>query len=57
MIFSDEDKILIKKFVFEMVHSKEVDRRFSSEKLDKHGINKLLKQLQYTGTLDRRPEI
>ena len=29
MVFSDEDKILIKTFVFEGVHSKEVDRRIS----------------------------
>jgi len=30
-VFSDEDKILIKKFVFEGVRSKEVDRRISRE--------------------------
>ena len=39
MVFSDEDQILIKKynkkFVFEGVHSKEVDRRISRETLDK----------------------
>jgi len=29
MVFSDEDKILIKKFVFELVHSKEVDKGMS----------------------------
>ena len=29
MVFSDEDKILIKKFVFEGVHSKEVDKQIS----------------------------
>jgi len=29
MVFSDEDKILIKKVLFEGVHSKEVDRRIS----------------------------
>ena len=34
MVFSNEDKILMKKFVFEGVHSKEVDRRLSWEKLD-----------------------
>jgi len=35
MVFSNEDKIFDKKFVFEGVHSKEVDRRISCEKLDK----------------------
>jgi len=34
MTLSDEDKILIK-FVFEGVHSEEVDRRISPEKPDK----------------------
>jgi len=34
MVFSDEDKISIKKFVFEGVRMKEVDRRISREKLD-----------------------
>jgi len=37
------------------VHSKEVDRRISREKLEKHGVNKLFKKLQDTGTVDRRP--
>jgi len=35
MVFSDEDKILIKNVVFEGVYSKEVDRRISWEKLGK----------------------
>jgi len=35
MILSDEDKVLIKKFVSERVHSEKVDRRISWEKLDK----------------------
>jgi len=36
MVFSDEDRILIKiKFAFERVHRKEVDRQISLEKLDK----------------------
>ena len=45
-----------KKLVFEEVHRKEVDRQISREKLDKAcGINKLLKKLRDTGTVDRRP--
>ena len=56
MVFSDEDKILIKskKFVFEGVHTKEVDRRFPEKRLTKRGFNKLLKrcgtQAQFTGS-------
>jgi len=41
-MLSDQDKILIKKkFVFERVHSEDVDRR---------GVNKLLKKLHNIGT-------
>jgi len=29
MVFSDEDKILTKKFLFKEVHSKEVDRQIN----------------------------
>jgi len=52
MILSDEDKI-----VFEGVHSKEVHRRVSLEKLDNGGVNKLLKSrgTQAQLTLNRRP--
>ena len=35
VVFSDENNILIKKIVFEEVHSKEVDRQIFCEKLDK----------------------
>jgi len=56
-VLSDEDKILIKT-VGEGVHSKEVDRRISREKLNKAtklGVNKLLEKVRGTGTVDRRP--
>ena len=46
-----------KKFVFEGVHSKEVDKQISSERWTKCGVNKLLKMLQDTGTVYRWPEI
>ena len=54
MAFIDEDKILIKKkFVLEGIHSKEVGRWISLQKLAKRGVNKLLKscrtQAQLTG--------
>jgi len=38
------------KFVFEGVHSKEVDNSWT-----KRGVNKRLKKLRDTGTVDRRP--
>jgi len=47
-----------KTFVYEGVHSKEVGRRISREKLNKAtklGVNKLLKRLRDTCTVDRRP--
>jgi len=44
------------KFIFQGVHSKEVDRRISWEMLKKVcGVNKLLKKLRDTATVDRRP--
>jgi len=55
MVLSDEDKILIKTFVFEGVHSKEVERRISWESWTKRGANKLFKKLRDTCTVDRRP--
>jgi len=55
MAFSYEDKIFDEKFVFEGVHSKEVDRRISCEKLDRVVFNKLFRKLRDTGTVDWRP--
>jgi len=55
MVFSDEDKILIKKLYFEGIHWKESDR-FPEKSWAKYGVNKLLlKKLRDTGTVDRRP--
>jgi len=41
-----------KKFVFKEVHSKEDDIRISWKSWTKHGVNKLLKKLRDTGTVD-----
>jgi len=57
MVFINEDKIFDKKFVFEGVHSKEVDRRISWESWTKRGVSKLLKKLRDTGTVDRQRQI
>jgi len=50
MILSDEDKILIKKFVFEGVHSQELTDEFPEKSWTKRGVNKLFKKLRDTGT-------
>jgi len=55
MVLSNEDKILIKKFVFVRVHSKQVYRKCPEKSWTKRGANKLLKKLLDTGTADRRP--
>ena len=58
MVFSDEDKILIKKFVFEGVHSKEaLTEEFSEKCWTKSGVDKLIKTLRNTDTVYGRPEI
>jgi len=44
-----------KKFVFERVHSKEVDNKFPEKRWTKRGVNKLFKKLRDTDTVDRRP--
>jgi len=54
IVFSDEDKILIKKFVLEGVHSNEVDRQIFRKKAGVR-LNKLLKKLRNTGTVGRLP--
>jgi len=41
-----------KKFVFDGVLSKEVDRRISEQSWTKHGVDKLLKKLRDTDTVD-----
>jgi len=55
MVFSDEDKISIKKFVFEGVHSNRLTDEFPGKSWTKRGVNKLLKKLRDTGTVARRP--
>jgi len=52
MVFNDEDKILIKKFVFEGGHTKELDRRISGEKLD---IDVVLKSCDHNRLFSEPP--
>ena len=51
MVFSDEDKILIKSLHLKGVHSKEVTDEFPEKVWTKRGVNKLLKKLQDTRAL------
>jgi len=51
MVFSDEDKILIKKGYT----AKRLTDEFPAKSWTRRGVNKLLKQLWDTGTVDRRP--
>ena len=44
-----------KKFVFERVHSKEVDNKFPEKRWTKRGVNKLLKKSRDTGAVKRQP--
>jgi len=53
MIFSDEDKMLIKKLYLKRYTAKTLTDEFPEKRWTKHGVNKLLKKLQNTGTVDR----
>jgi len=55
MAFSDEDKILIKSLHWKGYTAKRLTDEFPEESSTKHGVNKLLKKLRDTGTVDRRP--
>jgi len=57
MVFSDEDKILIKSFCLERYTAKWLTDEFPEKCWIKHGVNKLLKTLQDTRTVYMRPEI
>ena len=55
MVFSDEDKILIKSLHLKGYTAKRFTEEFPEKGWTKHGVNKLLKKLRDTGTIDRRP--
>jgi len=55
MVFSDEDRILIKKSLhLKGYTAKRLNDKFPSKRWTKRDVNKLLKNLQDTGTVDRR---
>jgi len=55
MVFSNEDKILIKSLCLKGYTAKRLTDEFPENSWTKCGMNKLLKKLQDTGTVDRRP--
>ena len=58
MVFSDEDKILIKKCLYLKAYTtKRLTDEFPEKRCTKRGVNKLLKTLRDTGTVYRQPEI
>jgi len=56
MVFSDEDKILIKSLYLKLYIAKRLTGNFHEKSWTKH-VNKLLKKLWDTVALDRQPEI
>jgi len=54
MVFSDEDKILIQSVYFKGTHQRFWQRNLL-RKAEHGGVNKLLKKLRDTGTVDRWP--
>jgi len=56
MVFSDEDRILIKKSLhLKGYTAKKLTHKFPEKSWTKRGVNKLLKKLRDTGTVDMRP--
>ena len=56
-VFSDNDKILIKSLYLKWHTAKRLTDEFPEKSWTKFGVNKLLKTLRDTGTIDRRPKI
>jgi len=55
MVFSDEDKILIESLYLNGYTAKTLSDEFPEKSWTKRGVNKLLRKLRDTGTVDRRP--
>jgi len=54
MVFSDEDKILIKSLYLKGYTAKRLTGEYPEKSWTKRGVSKLLKKLRDTGTVDRR---
>ena len=57
MVFSNEDKILIKSLYLKRYTAKRLTDEFPEKSWTKRSVNKLLNTLRDTGTVYRRPEI
>ena len=57
MVFSDEDKVLTKSLHLKEYAAKRLTDEFLEKSWTKSGVNKLLKKLWDTATVDRQPEI
>ena len=55
ILFSDGDTILIKSLYLKGYTAKRLTDEFSEKSWTKHDVNKLLKKLLDTGTVDSRP--
>jgi len=55
MVFSDEDKILIKSLYLKGYTASRLTDEFSEKRWTKHGAKRLLKKLWDTGVVDRQP--
>ena len=56
MVFTDEDKIIIKSLYLKGYTAKRLTDEFPEKRWTKCGVNKLLKTFRDTGTVDRRPD-
>jgi len=55
MVFSDEDKNLIKSLYLKGYTAKRLTDEFPEKSWTKRSVNRLLKKLRVTSTVDRRP--
>jgi len=53
MVFSDQDKILIKRLYLKRYTAKRLTDEFPEKSWTKRGVNNLLKKLRNTSTVDR----
>jgi len=56
IVFSDNNKILIKSLYLKGYTAKMFTDKFSEKSWTKRSVNKLFKKLRDTGTVDRRPD-
>jgi len=55
MVFTDQDKILIKSLYLKGYTAKRLTDEFPEKSWTKRGVNKMFRKLRDTGTVDRQP--